>query len=415
MYDEFIAQLRKVNPLVKVVGFSATPYRLGQGKLTDPINLKGGKTRPSIFTDVCYDLTDMAGFSRLIEEGFLCPLVPKRPGKEIDTSRVKVHGGEFNQVELQAAADRDSITKAAIDEMMSQGADRKHWLIFATGVEHADHVAAELNRRGITAASIHSKMSGDRGPILQAFKRGEIRAVVNNDVLTTGYDGPFIDLIGDLQPTCSPAKHVQKYGRGTRPFPGKQNCLVLDFAGNVRRLGPINDPVLPRARGKKGGGHAPVKCCEACGMWNHASARECVSCKAPFPISVKFEAVASELDLLAGQEARFETMRVDSVEYVVHTQRSTGIVSLKVTYWSGQRAFNEFVCLEHEHRPFVRHQAREWWRKRTGREAPDSVADAMGRLSELATPTHIRVWVNTKHPEVRDHDFTGSAFAGKFD
>ena len=119
-------------------------------------------------------------------------------------------------------------------------------------------------------------------------KRGEVRCLVGNNIFTTGYDHPPLDMIIDLQATASTPKHVQKYGRGMRPFPGsyafppKQNCLILDYAGNTVRLGPINDPVIPKLKGK-GTGDAPVKLCEYCGVYNHTRATECVGCKVPFP------------------------------------------------------------------------------------------------------------------------------------
>src|SRR4029079_8138707 len=110
-----------------------------------------------------------------------------------------------------------------------------------------------------------------------ALRAGEVRALVNNNILTTGYDDPTIDLIMVLRPTMSVVLWVQMLGRGTRPvFPpgydsetleqrmaaimasGKFDCLVLDYAGNTRRLGPINDPVIPAPPKSKGTRDAPV-------------------------------------------------------------------------------------------------------------------------------------------------------------
>src|SRR5699024_7836443 len=114
-----------------------------------------------------------------------------------------------------------------------------------------EHVAEALNAHGITAAHVHSKMPRhERDRNLDALKSGQLQALTNYGCLTTGVDVPRIDLIMMLRPTKSPGLHVQMLGRGTRPSPGKENCLVLDFAGNVARLGPIDDPVLPRKKGK---------------------------------------------------------------------------------------------------------------------------------------------------------------------
>lgn len=407
-YQYFLKGLKQVNPDLKVIGFTATPYRLGQGRLVEP----GG-----LFTDICYDLTGYESFNRLISEGYLCPLIPKRPGKELDVSGVGTGSdGDFDQQDLQAAVDRDSITKQAIDEMLEQGENRKCWLVFTAGTDHSDHVAAELNERGVTAISIHSKMLGSRDDAIRDWKAGKYQAAVNNDILTTGIDHPAIDLIGDLQPTKSAAKHVQKYGRGTRPFPGKENCLVLDFAGNTKRLGPINDPLMPNPKGKKSKGHAPVKMCEKCNAWNHARLTHCSACGYEFPTCVKFDSVADTREIIAGDyEPRVEVMAVTTTNYQAHDSRRTGITSLRVTYCCGPAwRFNEHVCFEHIHNGHALHKAHDWWRERSTEPIPTSVEQALAviKLSPPITPTHLRVWMNPKsgYPEIKAQDFTGSAF-----
>src|SRR5690606_21338390 len=98
---------------------------------TEPIiNSKGIK--PPLFTNIAYDLTTLEAFNRLIGEGYLCKLVPKRPGMELNLSGVGVTAGEFNLQDLQAAVDREEITKRAIDETIACAAfeSRKRWLIF---------------------------------------------------------------------------------------------------------------------------------------------------------------------------------------------------------------------------------------------------------------------------------------------
>lgn len=415
-YRNFINEQREMNPAVKVWGLSATPYRMGQGLLTDPVpNKKGDKFLEPLFTDICYDLTGLKAFNKLITEGYICPLVPRRTGKELDVSRVKITAGEFNQAELQRAVDRNEITAQCIDEMIDSAFNdaipRHCWLIFATGVDHSEHVAEALRERGISAQAIHSKMESEKRDLyIKQFKQGEITCLVNNNILTTGFNCPQVDLIGVLRPTNSTVLWVQLLGRGTRPFPGKTNCLVLDFAGNTRRLGPINDPVLPRKKGRKGSGSAPVKCCEKCGTYNHASVRFCEFCGEEFPITVKIEGKASEMELIRGVEPQIEIFPVRSVNYHKY-QRGTKTPSLKVVYFYGlYQEFTEWICLEHPKGTFPSVKARKWWRARSQYDPPETIDDAMMAVDELDTPTHIRVCVNSKHPEILAYDFTGTAF-----
>lgn len=421
MYQQIIKGLRQINPALKVIGFTATDYRLGWGKLS-----QGG----GLFTDVCFDLTTLEEFNRLVAEGFLSPLIPKRTGMQFDLTGVKIHGGEYKQDELQAAVDKSELTYKAIQETVELGHDRKHWLIFASGIEHAEHICQTLDSLNIPACVIHSKMSDDdRTERINGFKSGKYRAAVNNNVLTTGFDFPGIDLIGMLRPTSSPGLWVQMLGRGTRPvyhpdadaetletvegrllaiqYGPKQNCLVLDFAGNTRRLGPINDPVIPKPKGKGGGGVAPVKVCEACGVYNHASVRFCFNCGAEFPKHLNISETAYTDELMASGLPQVEVFAVDRVTYSAHSGNS-GIPSMKVSYFCGLRMFREFVCFEHS--GFPKHKAHDWWKERSWDEAPLTVADALQQMNALRVPTHIRVWLKKNHPEVMGYDFTGSGF-----
>lgn len=412
MYNKFLDALKEINPLVKVIGLTATDYRLGLGKLTE-----GG-----FFTDVCYDITKKEDFNRLIAEGFLTTLIPKRTNVEIDAEGVHIKGGEYVQAEAEAAADK--ITYQAVRELVEYGHDRSSWLIFASGIDHALNVGDMLKDLGIPTIVIHSKMSDDaRDKGLEDFKAGKYRACVNNGILTTGFDHPAIDLIGVLRLTNSPGLWVQMLGRGTRPvyapgydletiegrlaaieMGGKPNCLVLDFAGNTRRLGPINDPIIPRPRGKGEKGDAPIRICDECGTYNHASARFCFNCGQEFPRETKIQRTAGTDELIADGKAVYEIFPVDRVVYSEH--RKEGRPStIMVQYYCGLRMFKEYVCLEHE--GYARKRSRDWWRDRAQQEPPETTMGGLLYVPTLRTPTHIKVWVNKQYPEVTASYYEG--------
>jgi len=421
MYQVIVTVLKQANPYLKVIGFTATPYRLGHGMLTEP----GG-----LFTDICVDMTTMAAFNWFFDQGYLTRLKPRPTSAELDVSGVHVHGGEFKPGELQAAVDKHEITYAALQETMNAGHDRNHWLIFAAGIEHTVNVASMLDSMGVSATYVHSKMSStERDANITAYKEGKFTAMVNNGVLTTGFDFPAIDLIAMLRPTQSTSLWVQMLGRGTRPLyadgfdlstaegrlqaiaqGGKPDCLVLDFARNVQRLGPINDPILPARRGGKGGGTAPVKICENCGSYVHASVRLCEHCGYEFPKHLNISQYAGTDELIKTEELKVEVFRVDRVVYAEHRKEGKP-PTIQVSYFCGLRMFREWVCLEHENYP--RKKARDWWRERANDEPPETTAEALTRLDELRTPTHIRVWIKKKYDEILAYDYTGTAFTGE--
>ena len=405
MYQKVINGLKAINPNLKVIGLSATPFRIGQGMITD-----GG-----LFTDIAYDVTSLNEFNRLISEGFISRLIPKRTATQLDVEQVKITNGDFNSHELQEAVDVDAITYAAITELMESGYSRNCGLIFTSGIKHCEHVTAAIQSFGETATFVHSKMpTKERDQRLLDYKAGKYKYIVSNGVLTTGFDHPPIDIIGMLRPTMSAGLWVQMLGRGTRPYSWlvehqyiapfnyvKENCLVLDFAGNTRRLGPINDPVKPRKKGQKTG-DAPIRICPECGVYNHASARHCCECGFEFPIHNKLFAVAGTEELIKSDLPVEEIFDISRVIYFKHVKIGSP-PSIKASYYSGLKKFDEFVCFEHSGYPGKR--AIAWWNQRTDKPAPTTVDEALSVISHLKCPSRIRVWTNKKYPEITGYEF----------
>lgn len=414
MYQSFFEALRIKNPALRVVGFTATPWRTGYGLLTEA----------GLFTDFCFNITYMDAFNWLIHEGYLCPLIPMSTKVELSTKGVHMSGADFKISELQAAVNKDDITEAAVKESLNRGAaDRHHWLAFCAGVEHAIATSEILNANGVSSVCVHSKMPREeRDEAIEGWREGHYTCAVNNNILTTGIDFPAIDFILGLRPTASTNLYIQMMCRGTRPLyapgfdivdreqrmeaikqGGKENCLVHDYAGNTRRLGPINDPVLPRKKGEKTG-DPPIRICDNCGMYNHASARRCAACGMEFPIGgMKISTAASQEALIIGDVPVVEVFKIDHIAYGVHVKLNAPD-SMKVSYQCGLRNFVEYVCLEHE--GFALRRARRWW-KEHAHIAPDvipkTVSEAIDRATDLRVPSHIRVWTNKKYPEIMSY------------
>lgn len=387
-YTNTLNALKETNPFLKVVGLTATPYRLKDGCLTNG----------DIFTDLCYDISDFKSFNRLVDDGYLSPLVTKQTSIEIDTSKIKITGGDYNKKQLETEADK--ITYAACREIVEYGLgqNRKSWLIFASGIEQAEHIAEILQSFGIIAVASHSKLDPDTNKkIIEDFKNGEIQALVNMNKYTTGFDHPGIDLIGMLRATISPGLWVQMLGRGTRPCDGKENCLVLDFAGNTRRLGPINDVVKPLKKGGKGNGTAPIRICAECGTYNHASARVCDGCGMEFTFESKLKCVADTAEVMKSDKPVIEWLDVKKVVYNEHTKKGSPPI-LKVAYFCGLKVFRQYVCFEHSGYPSK--LARDWWRQRHLSEPPSQTWKALELTNELRQPKQIRVHTNKKYPEI---------------
>lgn len=394
-YQTLLAYLKLVNPALKIVGMTATKFRMGMGLLTNN----------GIFTDIVYDKTTLEGFNELLAAGYMAPLIPLRTQTELDISDVSVRQGEFVPTQLQGAVDKAPITFKALQELCHAGQNRKSWLLFASGIEHAEHIAEQLGAFGIDCAPVHSKRPSDyNDAAIRAFKSNELRAIVNYGKLTTGFNHPEIDLIGMLRPTLSVPLWVQMLGRGTRP--AKENCLVMDFARNTPRLGPINDPQIPKPKGASIG-EVPVKICEHCGAYNHISARLCCNCGEQFSFQVKLVSKAGTDELIRAvaveQTPIVETLNVLNATYVKWEGKNGKPPTLKATYFTTKMKLAEYVCLEHS--GMAGKIGRDWWRRRHREEPPATVDLALLKIAELRCPRFLRVHVNKQHPEILGAEF----------
>ena len=333
-YRQLIEELLQINPSMRVVGLTATPYRLGHGLITD---------KPALFDA----LIEPVSIEELVYKGYLATLRSKVTKSRLDTTGVHKRGGEFIESELQAAVDTDDNNYKVVREVIELAGDRKAWLFFCTGVKHAHHIKDVLQDFGIAAECV----TGDtpkkvREQILADFKAGKIKALTNANVLTTGFDYPDIDLIAMLRPTMSASLYVQMAGRGMRVKGHTDHCLVLDFAGVVETHGPIT-AVQPPKRGGEGNGEAPVKVCDNCSELVHISATTCPACGHPFPEPERKKLELRDVDIMGldGSE-----MEITSWNWRIHTSRSSGKLMLACTYYGAlsDKPITEYLPLLHD-------------------------------------------------------------------
>lgn len=385
-YGKFFKAVREINPDSRVAGLTATPYRLDSGRLDEG--------EDSLFDDVVYEI----GIRELIDAGYLSPLTSKPGDVMIDMSGVSKRGGEYTPSEAERAADKEEITRAAVAQAIRLGQDRKAWLFFCSGQDHADHVRDELIAQGIPAASLTSRTPGqDR--IIADFKSGKLRALASANMLTTGFNVPHVDLISMLRATASTGLYVQICGRGTRLATGKENCLVLDHAGNVARHGPV-DMVNPKKPGK-GDGEAPIRMCPECEEICHAAARTCPCCGFEFPPSevVTITAHASDAPILSTEEPIWR--EVTGRTFRRH-EKAGGLPSVRVDYSLGLEIQKEWLCPQHT--GFPKQRADRYWQSHGGqRPFPATVDEFLSRADELKVTAGIRLKKNGKYWNVEGH------------
>lgn len=377
MYRATIEALRELIPDLRVAGLTATPYRLDSGHLCEG--------EGHIFDSIVYEY----GIAEGIRDGWLSPLSSKATYSTIDVSGVGKRGGEFITEQLEAAALRGDIVVRACNELAGYKGCRRAWLIYCVGVKHADMVRGELRARGIDCEMVLGETpSEERDRIIEDFRAGRLTALVSVNVLSYGFNVPHVDLIAMLRPTCSTGLYVQQVGRGTRKADGKKDCLVLDFAGNVRRHGPVDAAEINTDdRGRKKD-EAPVKTCPSCREIVMLAVKECPCCGHVFPgRDISHKPIADTVEILASQRRRSDWLEVEDVHCSYHAKDPP---SLRVSYQCGFESYHKWVCLEHQ--GWARIFAEKWWRQMTGGEQPPRTVDeALQRQDELLSVTHIQV------------------------
>lgn len=266
--------LREKYENLRVIGLTATPYRLGDGYIfqTDETGRAYGEdqARDPYFVRRVYSICAR----HLIDEGYLTPPVVGRVESEAyNTNELKKDRlGRFSKDTVDAAfIGHGRLTSEIVKEVVEQSIGRRGVMLFGATIEHCEEIMASLPpdlSRMVTGKTPKK----ERKKILDDFKAENIKYLVNVSVLTTGFDAPHVDVIALLRATESVGLMQQMIGRGLRICDGKEDCLVLDYAGNVERHCPDGDLFSPdiKAGRESGSGFIEVLC-ENCNGVNRFS------------------------------------------------------------------------------------------------------------------------------------------------
>ncbi len=400
MYRHFLEDARKINPHLRVIGLTATPFRMSSGPICVP-------PPEGILNSVCYEI----GVRELIRNGYLSPLKSKAGKVKANTSDLHVRGGEFVAGEVEALMDQEMLVHSACKEIVELTQERKACLIFTSGVKHGQHVAKLIEQYAQQECGFIDGQTPSifRDQLIRRFRDGQLKYLANVNVLTTGFDAPNIDCVALLRPTMSPGLYYQQVGRGFRICPGKTDCLILDYGGNVLRHGPV-DQIRVSDPAAKGTGIAPAKECPQCHALIATGYARCPECGYEFPPPERLahDGEAAANGVLTGQVTLNDYV-VRSVQYSVHVKRdaaSGAPRSLRVDYEIGFYKYkSEWICLEHT--GYARQKAEVWWKQRSHVPVPDSVDEAVqlaqsGALADVQSIT-VRSVAGEKYDRIVDY------------
>lgn len=416
MFNKMINDLRVINPNLRVIGLTATEYRLDSGLIY-------GKNKKLPFDAMCHQTS----IPELLDKGYLSPIKAVSVS-EVDVSNVRIVRGDFDMRTMEAAYKTDVARAAAETVAAANKYDRKSCLVFGCTIDHCEMIAAAI--RDISGEEV-GMVSGEtpsllRKSMLDRFKAGDLRWLVNCDVLTVGFDAPIVDAVAVLRSTMSPGLFYQIVGRAFRPAEGKEYAILLDFGGNLKRHGALDSKKYGRLSTKQ-------QAAELAGEEDPDSVRECPSCKRPVmkgdticihcgaelvierepnhddradSVSVALECVTKPLPRM---------LTVERVQYALHKKKGASEKdprTLRVDYLCrkvtdgvadiGIEKHSEWICLEHK--GWARQNAVRWWMKRCNVAAPEKIEDALDIANQglLASATEIEIKRDGSYDKVID-------------
>ena len=230
-YQRIIEQLRQQNTGLKVLGLTATPYRLGMGWIYRYHYrgfVRSEEDKP--FVHCIYELP----LIYMINRGYLTKpdLVDATVAQYDFSALAQNRFGEYAEKDVnELLGKHQRVTRAIIEQVVELAVERQAVMIFAATVDHAKEITDYLPLEQ-TALITGATDQRERDALIQRFKQRQLKYLVNVSVLTTGFDAPHVDFIAILRPTQSVSLYQQIVGRGLRLDDGKKDCLVIDYTGN---------------------------------------------------------------------------------------------------------------------------------------------------------------------------------------
>lgn len=401
-YQQLLSELMERRQNCRVLGITATVYRLGHG------HIYGDKCRPG-HTNFFPELTYKIPYKRLVQEGYLMPLKGKVSVSEdilTELNGVKLSGGDY--VMSAAGEVMGRHVDSAVKAYELHGKHHKKVAVLACTIEHAEQLTEAFANTGYKAAPVHSKMAmADRNKILEQWQYGDVDIVVSVNVLVEGFDFPDLSCLIMCRPTKSPVIWVQAIGRILRKAPGKEESLLIDLTGNVREFGlDLDNPKFIIPKSKKGeGGEAPSKICPgdnedgtACGAVVYAATLICPDCGYKWDQDEVQQQLGEIEDVDFKQYEPPKWSNVIRVDPAIHTSKANGNQLLRINIvLEGESAYdrNRYVsvwCCFEDYYPdndYVLEKGKEKWKLFSAEPYPTSVEEAEWYMDSIKEPVKV--------------------------
>lgn len=276
---EIIERVKTANPLIRVVGLTGTPFKLGKGRIYKVDENDKALGEDDAINPYFDKLVCRITAQQLLDLKYITPVEIGATGDKYESihSLLQKNGmykaDDINRVYLG----RGRKTAYIVSEIVLKTREHKGVMIFATTINHGLEIMESLPKENSRFIGGDINMSKkEREKIIDDFKKQKYKYLVNVSVLTTGVDFTHVDCIAILRPTESASLFLQIIGRGLRLHNGKEKCLILDYASNIDYFFPDGDIFNPNIKTKSNKGEkVPVEIeCPSCRKINIFSARK---------------------------------------------------------------------------------------------------------------------------------------------
>lgn len=382
----------KRNPEAKICTLTATPYRLKGGKLG--------------WGEEIYSIP----YEYLVSQGYLSKLTNKV--KDVPSlDGVEIVAGDYKEDTLAQFMSDPKLIEAAVRNIITYGTYRYSVIIFCVNKAHCNLMYDAMKRNGLQSMVVTGDTpDAERGQAIEDFKEGRLRYLINCQIFTEGFDAPCTDMVVLLRPTKSKALFEQMCGRGVRIFEGKEDCFLLDMAGNLEEHDGYGSPYHEKSRKesipKKG------RLCPACEAFVKPKGLECPECGYIFE-KIQDRLASHDYNANIDGETTFTKTKKHNVRDVLYREHRSkkGSVSLRVDYVvSGYKygVISEWLSVYHEN-DWVRNKAYKFFNERDYLLGSDTKEYTMEHIlwhaERLKRPSAITVDHSEKFPRIIHYEW----------
>ncbi len=399
-YAQLLEAIRGKAPQSRLLGITATPYRLGAGYCY------GTRCRPDI-KNLFPRVNAAATYEMLKKDGYLVPLVGKiasHSNISEDLAGLRING-DYNISQAGDVMSREYHIDTAVEAIRDNCPGRDCIVVFCVTIDHCEKVFSALKNSGESVTIIHSQLTPlEQHGNMESWREGKARIMVSCEILIDGFDHPPLDCLVMLRPTLSAALYIQSIGRVLRPSEGKSDALLLDLTDNVSRFGTDLDNVrvtIPKAAEeivKKE--KELIKICPACQAEVSIYRRDCDCGYEWTAEEIQIATAVPELTDVIFEKEPPLVVKCNSAEPSIHESRKTKkqLGKLSITYGESYQAVSVYFCLADYYSGYAVTMSKKRWQDVSNSTFPTTVDEFM--TCDFILPESLELDLNGKFPDI---------------